>query len=82
MTNFKSTIPGFKNQNGQEVISRTGLRSETFPGQMIYHIRCEECGHNYGSNGCDIRLRRCPGHDGGAKGERLLTERSPNLFSC
>jgi len=81
MTNFKSTIPGYKNQNGQDVISKRGLASESFAGQTIYHIRCAHCGHNYGSNGCDIHLRRCPGHDGGAKGERLLVERPPSLFS-
>jgi hypothetical protein len=51
MTNFKSTIPGYKNQNGQEIISKTGLASESFAGQTIYHIRCAQCGHNYGSNG-------------------------------
>jgi hypothetical protein len=33
MTNFKSTIPGYKNQIGQEVISKTGLASESFAGQ-------------------------------------------------
>jgi hypothetical protein len=80
MRYFKSTIPGFKNQNSQEVISKTGLQSKSVRGQTIYHLRCGQCGHNYGSNGCDIHLRRCPGHDGGAKGERLLIEHAPNLF--
>jgi hypothetical protein len=72
MTNFKSTIPGYKNQNGQEVISKTGLASESFTGQTIYH--------SLRTMWLLLWLRRCPDHDGGAKGERLIVGRGPESF--
>lgn len=80
MTHFQTTTPGFKNKHGQIVISRTGFPSESFPSQTIYHLRCTHCGHDYGSAGKDIHLRRCPRHQDAAKGEPL---RAParNLFS-
>lgn len=80
MTRFQTTDPGYKNKHGQIVISRTGFPSESFPGQTIYHLRCAECGHNYGANGSDIHKRRCPRHQDGAKGE-ALRDPAPNLFS-
>jgi hypothetical protein len=80
MSHFQTTTPGFRNKHGQIVVSRTGFPSESFPGQTIYHLRCAHCGHDYGSAGKDIHLRRCPRHQDGAKGEPL---RAParNLFS-
>ena len=80
MTIFQSTTPGYKNKHGQVVISRTGFPSESFPGQIIYHLRCSQCHHDYGSAGKDIHLRRCPRHQNGAQGE-LLRAVGPNLFS-
>jgi hypothetical protein len=80
MPRFRTTDPGYTNQHGQTVISRTGFPSETFPGQTIYHLRCSHCSHDYGSNGKDIHLRRCPRHQDGARGEPLRTP-PPNLFS-
>jgi hypothetical protein len=79
MTHFQTTTPGYKNKYGQIVISRTGFPSESFPGQTIYHPRCTHCGHDYGSTGKDIHLRRCPSHQEGAKGEPLRAP-APNLF--
>jgi rubredoxin len=38
---------------------------------MVYALKCEACGHEYGANGSDIHHRRCPGHDGGAAGLRV-----------
>ncbi|HEV3279417.1 MAG TPA: hypothetical protein VG860_21695 [Terriglobia bacterium] len=62
-----TTKIGFVNPNGQVVIRDTGL-----PGtdhlQRIYQLGCSLCGHVYGSNGSDIHDRKCPKHDGGAKG--------------
>jgi hypothetical protein len=80
MPRFQSTDPGYKNKHGQIVIARTGFPSESFPGQTIYHLRCSHCHHDYGSNGKDIHLRRCPRHQDGIKGEPLR-EPPPNLFS-
>lgn len=34
----------------------------------MYVLHCERCGHEYGANGSDLWLRRCPACDGGAKG--------------
>jgi len=81
MPRHKTTDPGYTNKHGQTVIRRTGFPSETFPGQTIYHLRCGHCGHDYGANGTDIHLRRCPSHQNGAKGEPLRTP-PPNLFSA
>ena len=36
--------------------------------QYVYVLRCRACGHEYGANGSDIWLRRCPAHDRGAPG--------------
>jgi hypothetical protein len=62
-----TTEIGYRNRNGQVVLRKTDL-----PGtdhlQITYVLRCEQCGHEYGANGSDIFQRRCPAHDGGAKG--------------
>jgi hypothetical protein len=81
MPRHKTTDPGYCNKHNQIVVSRTGFPSETFPGQTIYHLRCGRhgCSHEYGSNGCDIHIRRCPRCQSGAKGELLRTP-PPNLF--
>ena len=80
MPRFQTTDPGYKNKHGQIVIARTGFPSESFQGQTIYHLRCSHCDHDYGSNGKDIHLRRCPKHQNGIKGEPLR-EAPPSLFS-
>jgi hypothetical protein len=80
MSHAKTTIPGYRNLHGQEVIARTGFPSSTFPGQTIYSLRCIHCNHTYGSNGCDIHKRLCPSHQNGAKGEPIPSELPPNLF--
>jgi hypothetical protein len=74
-----TTRPGFKNTNGQVVVRDTGFGSESFPGQRIYHLRCDGCGFEYGANGTDIAKRLCPHHQGGVKGERLRAL-GPGLF--
>ncbi len=74
-----TTRPGYVNGNGQAVVCDTGWPSETFKGQRIYKVRCEQCGFEYGSNGCDLFARLCPKHQGGTRGERLR-ESGPGLF--
>jgi hypothetical protein len=74
-----TTTPGFANSNGQIVVRDTGFASETFPGQRVYHMRCAHCGFEYGANGTDVAKRLCPGHQGGARGERLRAA-GPGLF--
>jgi hypothetical protein len=58
---------GYVNPNGREVVRPTG-KAGTDHGQYVYVLRCRTCGHEYGVNGSDIFLRRCPAHDGGAPG--------------
>ncbi len=62
-----TTTIGFVNPHGQENIRATDL-----PGtdhlQKIYVLRCQHCGHEYGANGSDIHLRRCPECQSGATG--------------
>jgi len=54
-----STRPGFTNVNGQTVDRPTGLPG-TDHGQSIYVLRCGHCSEEYGANGSDIWLRKCP----------------------
>ena len=72
--------PGFRNTNHQVVIARTGAPSTSRDRQVIYHLRCAGCGHDYGCNGLDIKARRCPRCQSGAPGEPLR-EAPPTLFS-
>ena len=54
-----STRPGFTNANGQAVVRPTGLPG-TDHGQSIYVLQCSHCSEEYGANGSDIWLRKCP----------------------
>jgi hypothetical protein len=54
-----TTIPGFENKNGQVVLQRTS-RKGTDHLQYVYILRCKHCGGEYGANGSDIWLRKCP----------------------
>jgi len=68
-----TTTPGYRNPNDQVVVRKTDL-----PGtdhlQKIYVLRCERPEHargrarEYGANGSDIHLRRCPTCQGGREG--------------
>lgn len=62
-----TTQVGYVNQHQQEVVRSTG-KPGTDHGQYVYVLRCRTCGHEYGANGSDIWLRRCPAHDRGAAG--------------
>jgi hypothetical protein len=63
-----TTEIGYINRNDQEVIRPTG-KPGTDHGQYVYVLRCRTCRHEYGANGSDIFLRRCPKHDRGAPGQ-------------
>lgn len=62
-----STRPGFTNANAQTVVRLTDLPG-TDHGQSIYVLRCGHCSEEYGANGCDIWLRKCPNCQGGRPG--------------
>lgn len=62
----KPTEEGYINRNNQMVIRKTDLRGHL--NQWVYHMKCLRCGHNYGANGFDCHLRKCPRCGGGAPG--------------
>ena len=66
-----TTVPGFRNRNGQTVIRGTGLPGNDH-NQRIYELKCGNCGHRYGANGSDIWQRRCPSCDVGRPGLSLV----------
>ena len=63
----RTTASGYVNPKGQVVVRPTGG-----PGtdhlQYVYVLRCGHCEHEYGANGSDIRIRKCPECRGGAPG--------------
>lgn len=63
----KSTIPGYENRNNQVVVRPTGLKG-TDHYQGVYVLLCKHCKAEYGANGSDIWLRRCPRCQGGMPG--------------
>jgi hypothetical protein len=62
-----TTETGDRNRNRQVVIRPTPLAS-TDHNHYVYVLRCGTCGYEYGANGSDIHLRRCPNCQGGAPG--------------
>ena len=50
---------GFRNANGQTVLRETNLAGN-LAGQHVYVLVCGHCGLEYGANGCDVHLRKCP----------------------
>lgn len=66
-SNKKTTEQGYNNKNNQTVIRKTDLPGNDH-NQKVYVLRCNECLHEYGANGSDIWLRRCPNCQGGAAG--------------
>ena len=66
-TNRNTTRTGYVNDKGQRVLRPTDLPG-TDHGQKIYVLHCEHCGNEYGANGSDIWLRKCPACQGGRPG--------------
>ena len=57
---------GYRNPDGHEVTRKT---ERSGPGnQRVFMMRCSVCGHEYGSYGCDVDIRRCPACQDGARG--------------
>jgi len=62
-----TTAVGFKNANGQTVLRYTNP-SGNVEGPRVYVLMCGHCSHEYGANGFDIQLRKCPSCMGGQPG--------------
>lgn len=56
---------GYRNVHGQTVARKTD-RFGTAPFQRVYVMHCERCGHEYGANGCDTHICRCPACQNGS----------------
>jgi hypothetical protein len=63
----KTTAVGSTNAHQQEVIARTELPGNDH-GQRVYVLRCRGCRHEYGANGSNVSVRRCPACQGGVPG--------------
>ena len=60
---------GYINRNCQINLGPTDpVRRGTDHGQYLYVMHCPKCRENYGANGSDIWLRKCPSHQDGAPG--------------
>jgi hypothetical protein len=62
-----TTAVGYRNVYRQEVIRKTAVAGPR-PYQRMYDLRCGDCGHEYGTEGCDVHNRRCPRCQGGPWG--------------
>jgi hypothetical protein len=62
-----TTELGYENRNGQVVLRNTDLPGNDH-NQYIHVLRCNHCGQEYGANGSDIWLRKCPYCQSGAPG--------------
>ena len=67
MKSKDTTAVGSENRNSQVVVRPTG-REGTDHNQKVYVLRCAPCGNEYGANGSDVHLRKCPNCQGGAPG--------------
>jgi hypothetical protein len=63
----RTTAIGYRNEHGQVVIQKTALHG-SLPDQRVYVLRCGDCGHEYGANGSELHLCRCPQCQGGSPG--------------
>ena len=55
----KTLVEGYINKNNQEnkgCLNKPGNHYN----QMAYLMHCNECGHEYEANGCDVAIRKCP----------------------
>jgi hypothetical protein len=62
-----TTAIGYRNRDDQVVLHRTDLSGSRLY-QRVYLMRCDQCGHEYGVDGCDVHNRRCPNCQGGPPG--------------
>jgi hypothetical protein len=64
--NGLTTQIGYINRNHQEVVRKTPLPGNDH-NQFLYVMQCQDCRHEYGSNGSDIWQRKCPSCQRGAE---------------
>jgi hypothetical protein len=57
-------IVGYSNHNGQKVLRPT-VQPANDPSRFLYVLECLHCWNEYGADGTDIHLRKCPKCQGG-----------------
>lgn len=71
--------PGSTNANDQVVIRKAGRAADDLPGQSIYVLHCNRCGHEYGESGIRVHQRKCPRCGNGKQGV-AVPQSEPGLF--
>ncbi|MGI4755577.1 MAG: hypothetical protein ACRYGF_01870 [Janthinobacterium lividum] len=72
--------PGTVNHHGQLVIRKAGRAAEDLPGQSVYVLHCNRCGHEYGEAGIRVHARKCPKCSGGKPGTEIPESEQATLF--
>ena len=72
--------PGTVNHHGQQVLRRAGRAADDLPGQSIYLLHCNRCGHEYGEAGIRVHARKCPQCSDGKPGVAIPEAAQPSLF--
>ena len=55
----KTLKVGYVNKNNQENRGCLNKQGNHY-NQMAYLMHCNQCGHEYEANGCDVAIRKCP----------------------
>lgn len=55
----KTLVKGYVNRNNQENYGCLNKPGKHY-NQTAYLLHCNECGYEYGANGCDVAIRKCP----------------------
>ena len=58
---------GHVNLNRQKLVAKTLLAGTDY-NQKVWHLACEVCGLDYGANGSDFHIRKCPACQNGCPG--------------
>lgn len=72
--------PGTVNHNGQLVVRKAGRAADDLPGQSIYLLHCNRCGHEYGEAGIRVHGRKCPRCGEGKPGVAFPEAAQASLF--
>ncbi len=64
------TALGYRNEEGQVVVAKTVRTHDDDPAQRVFVMRCDVCGHEYGTYGVEIPHRLCPKCQDGPPGLR------------
>ena len=63
----KTTQIGYENRNNQLNLGTRNVKGTDY-GQFSYKVECLKCKNEYGCNGTDIHLRKCPACQNGRPG--------------